>query len=239
MSAKKQSVRYFFMKYNIATFLLLISVLFYSITVAQKPAGSVNGGSNRQMNVGHFYGKLIDEVSGKPVEGASVQLLQLKWDSVAKNTKGHVVSLKVSDRKGEFSIENLSIMGRYTLKVSALGYKIVEKKLSFETNFPAPKNSEAGMIPDGFDKDLGNIKLPVDAQQLQNVTVNASKNLVELNLDKKVYNVEKDISATGGTAMDVLKNVPSVIVDIDGNVSLRNAAPLLFVDGRPTTLTPD
>jgi ferric enterobactin receptor len=95
------------------------------------------------------------------------------------------------------------------------------------------------MMPDGFDKDLGNIKLYVDAQQLENITINASRNLVDLNLDKKVYNVEKDISSTGGTAMDVLKNVPSVVVDIDGNVTLRNAAPQLFVDGRPTTLTPD
>lgn len=94
-------------------------------------------------------------------------------------------------------------------------------------------------MPDVFDKDLGNIKMLIDAQQLQNVTFNASRNLVELNLDKKIYNVEKDISSIGGSAIDVIKNVPSVTVDIDGNVTLRNAAPLLFVDGRPTTLTPD
>ena len=214
-------------------------VLSYNFTVAQKPAGSNKNSTNRQMNVGHFYGKLIDEVSGKPVEGASVQLLQSKWDSVSKIKKDHAVSLTVSDRKGEFSMENLPVMGRYTLKITALGYKMTEKKLSFETNFPASRNTETGMMPDGFDKDLGNIKLYVDAQQVENVTVNSSRNLVELNLDKKVYNVEKDISSTGGNAIDVLKNVPSVVVDIDGNVTLRNAAPQLFVDGRPTTLTPD
>ena len=214
-------------------------MLFYSTTVAQKPSGSGNGSNSRQMNVGHFYGKLIDEETGKPVEGASVQILKSKWDSVTKIKKDHIVSLIVSNRKGEFSFENLSIMGRYTLKVTALGYKIAEKKLSFETNFPASKNAESGMMPDVFDKDLGNIKMLIDAQQLQNVTFNASRNLVELNLDKKIYNVEKDISSIGGSAIDVIKNVPSVTVDIDGNVTLRNAAPLLFVDGRPTTLTPD
>jgi hypothetical protein len=112
-------------------------VLSYNITIAQQPAGSIN--SSRQMNVGHFYGKLIDEVSGKPVEGASVQLLLSKWDSISKIKKDHVVSLTVSDRKGEFSMENLPVMGRYTLKITALGYKVTEKKLSFETNFPASK----------------------------------------------------------------------------------------------------
>ena len=89
-------------------------VFSYNFTVAQKPAGSINNSSNRQVNVGHFYGKLIDEVSGKPVEGASVQLLQSKWDSVSKIKKDHVVSLTVSDSKGEFSIENLPVMVKYT-----------------------------------------------------------------------------------------------------------------------------
>ena len=60
-----------------------------------------------------------------------------------------------------------------------------------------------------------------------------------MDIDKKVYNVEKDIVNAGGTAMDVMKNVPSVNVDIDGNLTLRNAPPILYVDGRPTTLTLD
>src|SRR5438270_116806 len=54
-----------------------------------------------------------------------------------------------------------------------------------------------------------------------------------------VFNVEKNITSTGGTAVDVMRNVPSVQVDVDGNVKLRNAAPQIYVDGRPTTLTLD
>ena len=65
------------------------------------------------------------------------------------------------------------------------------------------------------------------------------KEVLEYNLDKKVINVGKDITATGGTALDVMKNVPSVNVDIDGNLTLRNQPPLLYIDGRPTTLTLD
>ncbi|KKX51084.1 hypothetical protein [Sphingobacterium sp. IITKGP-BTPF85] len=60
-----------------------------------------------------------------------------------------------------------------------------------------------------------------------------------MDIDKKVFNVDKNIVATGGTAIDVLRNMPSVQVDIDGNVKLRNAAPTIFVDGKPTTLSPD
>src|SRR5262249_53192933 len=84
-----------------------------------------------------------------------------------------------------------------------------------------------------------NIKLTVDEKLLSNVTVNSSKPLVQLAIDRKIYNVDKDISVAGGTAVDVMKNVPSVSVDIDGNVTLRNASPQIYVDGRPTTLTLD
>src|SRR6185437_10342540 len=73
----------------------------------------------------------------------------------------------------------------------------------------------------------------------EQVTVTASKPLITMGVDRKIYNVEKDISAQGGSATDVMKNVPSVQVDIDGNVTLRNSTPTIFVDGRPTTLTLD
>ena len=59
-----------------------------------------------------------------------------------------------------------------------------------------------------------------------------------MNIDRKVFNVDKSLTSAGGTAVDVMKNVPSVNVDIDGNVTLRNATPQIFIDGRPTTLNP-
>ena len=63
--------------------------------------------------------------------------------------------------------------------------------------------------------------------------------MMRLDIDKKVFNVDKNLVSSGGTGVDVMKNVPSVQVDIDGNVTLRNAAPQLYIDGRPTTLTLD
>jgi outer membrane receptor protein involved in Fe transport len=90
-----------------------------------------------------------------------------------------------------------------------------------------------------FDKDLGNIKLEVDTKQLQNLTVLSTKPTMTLDIDKKVFNVDKNLVSAGGTALDVMRNVPSVQVDIDGNVTVRNAAPQIYIEGRPTTLSLD
>ena len=221
------------------TFLLLLLIVAVNKLFAQKPAGYSN--SARNLKVGQVYGKLLDETNGKPVDGASVQLLLHSADSSGKIKKDQVIALKVSDRKGEFSIDNLPVSGNFTLLVTALGFLHVEKKLSFEAN--STKNSNRDnhgiQLPDVYSRDMGNIKLSIDIHQLRNITVNASKHMVGLELDRKVYNVDKDLQAAGGTAEDVLKNVPSVMVDIDGNVTLRNGAPQLFVDGRPTTLSAD
>ena len=156
-----------------------------------------------------------------------------------------------TNAKGEFSFEDLPIFGALKLKISATGYKPIEQTIMFQMKMPAGGAAEK-LVTDpaqamnamsstinGFDKDLGNIKMATDMTQLQSVTVSATKSTLKMDIDKKVYNVEKDLVNAGGTAMDVMKNVPSVNVDIDGNLTLRNAPPLLYIDGRPTTLTLD
>lgn len=202
---------------------------------AQFPGRSQGGGQN--MNLGHFYGKIIDASNNKPIEAVSVQLLQSKFDSVTKKRKDIVVNGMLTTKKGEFSMDNLAIMASYKLKVTAIGYKTIEQKVAFELNMSGMKNGDFSGMMNSVDKDLGNIKLETDAQQLQSVTVTASKPLLEMKLDRKVFNVEKNLTSVGGTAIDVMKNIPSVNVDIDGNVTMRNASPQIFVDGRPSTLT--
>ncbi len=217
----------------------LLALLFFTQSaIAQMPgAGRMMGGQN--MNMGHFYGKILDAANGKPMDAASVQLIQSKFDTVTKKRKDVVVAGMLSSKKGEFSLENLPIMGSFKLKITAIGYKTHEQKIAFEMNMNAAKNGDYSSMLNAVDKDLGNIKLDIDAQQLQNVTVTASKPMLTMGIDRKIFNVEKNLTSVGGTAVDVMKNVPSVNVDIDGNVSLRNAAPQIFVDGRPTTLTLD
>src|SRR5450755_4372867 len=207
------------------------------------------GGGKGIPNMGHVYGKLIDS-NGHPIPEATVLLLRNKYDSVTKKSKQVLLKGLTSSAKGEFSFEDLPIFGALKLKISATGYKPIEQTVMFQMKMPAggvPKNvtdpaqavnAMSGTI-NGFDKDLGNIKMATDVAQLQTVTVSATKSTLKLDIDKKVYNVEKDLVNAGGTAMDVMKNVPSVNVDIDGNLTLRNAPPLLYIDGRPTTLTLD
>jgi outer membrane receptor protein involved in Fe transport len=187
--------------------------------------------------MGHFYGKIIDASTNKPVDAASVQLLQNKLDSATKKRKDVVVSGMLTNKKGEFSLENLPVLATYKLKITAIGYKPFEQKAFFEMNAGGAKNGDFSSMLSGVDKDLGNIKLEVDALQLQEVTINSGKPLLTMGIDRKIFNAEKNLTSVGGTAVDVMKSIPGLNVDIDGNVSLRNAAPQLFVDGRPTTMT--
>jgi outer membrane receptor protein involved in Fe transport len=226
--------------------LLMVCLVCGFSVKAQFPAGGSGKGAP---NMGHVYGKLIDS-SGHPVSEATVLLLRNKYDSATKKSKQVLLKGLTTNAKGEFSFEDLPIFGALKLKISATGYKPVEQTVMFQMKMPAggvPKNvtdpaqaaNAMSSTINGFDKDLGNIKLTIDVTQLQAVTVSATKSTLKMDIDKKVYNVEKDLVNAGGTAMDVMKNVPSVNVDIDGNLTLRNAPPLLYIDGRPTTLTLD
>ncbi|MBL7703543.1 MAG: TonB-dependent receptor [Ferruginibacter sp.] len=221
--------------------LLLVSVFIIAATLthAQMPGG-VNRGQmgGQNMNMGHFYGKILDSANNKPIEAASVQLIQNKFDTVTKKRKDVIVGGMLTTKKGEFSIENVNVMGQYKLVITAIGFKKIEQKVSFQLNMSGGNRDMNAML-NAVDKDLGNIKLETDAKQLQDVTVSAGRAQLEMKIDRKVFNVEKNLNSVGGTAVDVMKNVPSVNVDIDGNVSLRNATPQIFVDGRPTTMTLD
>lgn len=219
----------------ITAVLLLTATL--SVQAQMPGAGKGMGGQN--MNLGHFYGKVLETANGKPLDGASVQLIQNKFDSVTKKRKDVAVAGMLTSKKGEFSLENLPIMATYKLKITAIGFKPIEQKVNFELNMAAAKNGDFSSMLSGVDKDLGNFKMETDATQLANVTVTASAPTLTMGIDRKIFNVEKNLTSIGGTAVDVMKNVPSVNVDIDGNVSLRNATPQIFVDGRPSTLTLD
>ena len=119
----------------------------------------------------------------------------------------------------------------YKVVISAVGYESIEQIIDVTT---AKGNRNATI-----DKDLGNIMLQADVQELGGVTVVSNKPVLELGIDRKIYNVANSLTSTGGTAIDVMKNIPSLTVDIDGNVELRNSSPQIFIDGRPTILTLD
>ncbi|MDQ3683480.1 MAG: TonB-dependent receptor, partial [Bacteroidota bacterium] len=217
------------MKVSKKVLILLTGCLLVLASMAQMPGN--RGGNGSQIN-GRFYGKIID-ASKKGIDAASIVLVQDKMDTVAKQKKEVIVGGMLTSANGDFSIENVPAMARYKLRVTGIGYKTHEQNV----NFDRPSGNNPSAMLNALDKDLGNIQLAIDDKLLENVTVAAGKPLLQMGIDRKIFNVDRNIVSAGGTAVDVMKNVPSVSVDIDGNVSLRNNAPQIFVDGRPTTLT--
>jgi outer membrane receptor protein involved in Fe transport len=228
---------------------LLFSVVLFSLSVtlkAQMPMGMMGGARSAgggAMNVGHFYGKIVDSKTNKAVEGVTVQLTGNKFDTVTKKMKEAILSTQITKTNGEFSIEGLSVMGKFNLRLSSIGYKNLINPISFGIKMPqggAPTAASMQQMIAQADKDLGNIKLEANATDLGNVTVTSTaKPQFEMGIDRKVFNVDKNIMASGQTATEIMKNIPSLNVDIDGNVTMRNATPTIFIDNRPTTLTLD
>ncbi|MFN4080372.1 MAG: TonB-dependent receptor domain-containing protein [Saprospiraceae bacterium] len=207
---------------------------------AQIPGGVRPGGMNpAQMNIARFYGKVVDDATGKGIGYASVQLTAMRFDSTTRQRREMVVGGQLTRENGDFSIENLSPMGDYTLKINYLGYEAYQQKVSFGFAMGAGMGQNGRPNLGAVDKDLGNIRLKISTEVLKEVTITSEAQQFSLALDKKIYRPDKDAVTAGGTGEDALKNVPSVIVDIDGNITLRNAAPQIFVDGRPSPLTPD
>ncbi len=212
---------------------LFLSLYTYA-AFAQSPGSGQGRTGAQNMNMGHFYGKVVDKKNSKGISAASVQLVQSKVDTATKTAKEILVSGMLTRSNGDFTLENLPVAGNFFLKISAIGYKPVEQKVAFNLKPGRAGGMEQMMA--AVDKDLGNIKMEEDAQVLEGVTVSATKPLFQMGVDRKIFNVDKNLVSVGQTAQEIMKNIPSVNVDIDGNVTLRNAAPQIFVDGRPTTL---
>ncbi len=210
---------------------LLISYLGFS-QVGQRSPGATGA---RQMPTGTMYGKIVDAKGLKAIEYASVQLLQSKMDTITKKRKEVAIAGMITKGNGEFLLENVPVMGPLKLKVTVVGFLPFEQTVSFDFKPGGDMSAMMGAL----DKDLGNIKISIEEKTLENVTVTAGKPGLQLGIDRKVFNVDKNMVSAGGTAVDVMKNVPSLNVDIDGNVTMRNNSPQIFVDGRPTIMTLD
>jgi outer membrane receptor protein involved in Fe transport len=203
------------------------------------------------MNAGHIYGKVVDAKTNKGIDGVSLQLIGNRFDSTTRKTSPYTLRAGITQPNGDFDFDQLPVMGTLTLRVTAIGYKDVVQTISFGVGgrgrngagqAPTTTGDQGNMMENMMsmiDKDLGNIKLEATETTLENVTVTSVKQLFEMGVDRKVFNVDRNIVSQGQTATEVMKQIPSISVDIDGNVTMRNATPQLFIDGRPTTLTLD
>jgi hypothetical protein len=165
---------------------------------------------------GRVYGKIIDATTKKPVEFAAVAVLWFNKDSI--------IGGSIAKANGEFNIEGLPPVGGFRFRATQIGYKKVETKFYLQ-------------MPTKLEVDLGDLKMELDETLLKEVDVVAEKKVIDMSIDRRAYNVDKDISVRGGSAVDVMKNVPGVTVDADGNAQLRNQSPTIYIDGRPTTMT--
>jgi hypothetical protein len=162
-----------------------------------------------------LYGRVFDSTTEKPIELAIISALSLS-DSL--------VTGALTKANGDFILENLPPQ-LLQVRIQFLG---------FETQVITINPASNGNQPD-----LGNIRLKPDRKLLQEVVVEAEKAQVMIGIDRRIYQVDKDLSARGGSALDAIKNIPGLTVSSDNVVQLRNQAPAIFVDGRPTLLTLD
>ncbi|MRS61201.1 outer membrane beta-barrel family protein [Larkinella terrae] len=188
--------------------------------VTGAPAGrrANANGPEPVVGAGKISGKLVAPQGGKnqPVEFASIGLFRSRDSSS--------VTGALTDERGFFQMANLA-PDAYYLMIQSLGFA----------------NKRLPRIVISADKptvDLGNIIMTETAKQLQEVVVQGQKQAYEYSLDRKIVNVDQLPIAQGGSAIDILQNVPSVTVDVDGTLSLRGSSNVIvLVDGKPSGLT--
>jgi outer membrane receptor protein involved in Fe transport len=192
-------------------YLYLLVVVFISTkTFAQMPMGAGGGSS---VIIGKISGTIIDSATNKPVDYATIALSRSQQ---TKSTNG-----SLADEKGSFKIEKV-IPGRYRITISFIGYhtKVIDPVVT--------TNSKP-------DINLGTIKLSPNTKVLKEIVVEGQTSIVENKIDKLVYNAEKDVAIAGGNATDVLRKVPLLSVDYDGNVSLRGSSNIrVLINGKPS-----
>ncbi len=166
---------------------------------------------------GVVTGSIVD-ANGVPLQYASI--------NVKRVTDSLTVQYGITDEEGKFTLENIPF-GKYFVEIQYVGYQ-----RSTSAPFEISKQNAVFKIP--------KYKMTDKNSELGEVVIQAQRDMLQTNLDKTVFNVESSINATGQTAVEVLEEIPSVSVDVEGNVSLRGSENVtILVDGHATNLTLD
>ena len=170
----------------------------------------MSGQESRKSGSFFVYGKILEIETNQPLEYATI---------ILKNTETHKITGGITDKSGNFNIQTSK--GIYDIRVEFLSYetkKILSQKIT-------------------SNKNLGSIRLEENGNNLDEIIVRSEKSTVDLRLDRKIYNIGKDMTVKGGTVSDVLDNVPSVNIDPEGIISLRgNESVRILIDGKPSVL---
>jgi hypothetical protein len=158
-------------------------------------------------------GRIVDGTTQKPLDFVNVVLLKDADTTPAAGV--------VSDESGKFELPRIP-NGNYLLRISFIGYHTIEMPL---------KVSDKAL-------NMGLIKLMEDSKSLSEVEVVGQGTQMRFEIDKKVFSVDQNIASAGGSATEILQNIPSVDVDNEGNISLRNSSNVeVWINGKPSGLT--
>ena len=160
------------------------------------------------------------EILGKVVEMSSQQPLEFATVAILKKDSQEVIAGTTTDSNGQFSV-----------KVPTANISVRISFLGFETQVINDVSIESGKA------DLGVLTLKETVQTMDEVVIQGEKSTMEFKLDKRIFNVGKDLSSTGASALEVLNNVPSVNVNIEGQISLRGSSGVqVLINGKPSVI---
>jgi outer membrane cobalamin receptor len=192
---------------------ILFFCLFSSFLVSGQPPGN-NQGQTKGLT-GAISGSLLDSITDVPIEFATVGILEIK--------SGNVINGGLTDEKGVFRIGEIP-EGEYNIQISFMGY--TTKTIS-----------NIQLTPKRPDHSTGTILLSPHQELLEEIKIVGEAALIEAKPDKIVYNAERDVTTRGGDAADVLRKVPLLAVDLDGNVSMRGSDNVrILINGRPSSM---
>ena len=197
--------------------LTLLLTFFLAIAFAQPSAPPIAIGAPPHVLPidvkGSITGTILDAANDAPVGYATISLYDAGTEGIVNGT--------ITNDDGTFEIEDVA-NGSYRLEVTFIGYETI---------------SLPEVTVDGKKTDVGTIKLGTAAELLEEVTVTGQRALIEEKVDRLVYNAEQDQLSRGGDAADVLRRVPLLQVDLDGNVSLRGSSNIrVLINNKPSTI---
>ncbi len=169
---------------------------------------------NNEIILGTVKGKVIDKNLNHPIPYATI---------IINDGSEKLISGGITTEDGTFLVNDIP-KGDYTLKVQFIGYKTHSQSFKI-----LRKNRNI---------DIGTIFLEEEIESLDDVTIVSERTTIEQKIDRKVINVGKDLTTTGGSAAEIMNNIPSVNVDQDGNIALRgNQNVRILIDGKPTNIS--
>lgn len=208
--------------------LLFTCFLFISNSYSQYPP--MQAGEQQTQLKGRVFGKVLNE-KGTAIDFSTVILMRPVLDSTIKEVDYSGYKTATTESNGEFVFEDFVMVPKMKIRVASFGYITQDIDVPFDM-----QRMSMGVMQ----VDMGRIPMELEpSTELENIKIVATTPLMKLDVDKRVFDVSQNPMSDGGTAVDVMKNVPGVNVDIDGNVQVRNSAPQIYIDGRPTTLTLD